>query len=96
MKNTEDLSFSPKQGTILGLPKEKIFGDKMTTVSLSMRNNFNPIFDNNQLYSSGYYSEIKNFLNFCENKNSINNTSLISTLNTYQIINDINNKLCTE
>ncbi|PKP21201.1 MAG: gfo/Idh/MocA family oxidoreductase [Bacteroidetes bacterium HGW-Bacteroidetes-21] len=91
--NTEDLTFTPKQGTLLGVPKEKIFGDKMTTQILKKRNNFNPVFQNNQLYSSGYYTEIENFVKHCEKKKYIHNSSLESCINTFKIIKTIKEKL---
>jgi len=90
--NTENLSFTAKQGTILNLPKEKIFGANMTSITLKKRNNFNPIFENNQLYSNGYFNEIKNFINLCEDKKYINNVSLQDCLNTYEILTNIKEK----
>jgi len=93
ISNTEELTFEPKQGSILGIPKEKIFGDKSTTVILKKRNNFIPIIENNQIYSSGYFSEIENFVNHCENKKHQNNSSLKSCINTYKIINTIKTEI---
>jgi virulence factor len=90
--NTENLTFTLKQGTILNLPKEKIFGGKMTLITLKKRNNFNPIFENNQLYSSGYFGEVENFINFCENEKYINNASLTDCLNAYEILTNIRGK----
>lgn len=92
-ENTENLTFTTKRGNVLGIPKEKIFGDKMTTQILHKRNNFNPVFENNQLYSSGYYTEIENFIKHCENKKSMNNTSLESCKNTYQILAEIKERI---
>ena len=91
--NSEDLTFTPKQGTILGLPKEKIFGNNMTSQVLKRRNNFNPVFENNQIYSSGYYTEIENFVKLSENNKYINNSSLKSALNTYKIMETIKEEL---
>jgi virulence factor len=90
--NSENLTFTPKQGTILNIPKEKIFGDKMTSQIVKRRNNFSPVFENNQLYSSGYYTEIDNFVNFCEGKKSINNSTLADCESTYQLIESIKEK----
>jgi len=87
--NAENLSFTSKQGVLFNLPKEKIFGSKMTSVTLKKRNNFNPVFENNQLYTSGYFGEIDNFINYCENKKCTNNASLKDCLNTYEIITNI-------
>ncbi|MBE9466862.1 MAG: Gfo/Idh/MocA family oxidoreductase [Bacteroidetes bacterium] len=90
--NNENLTFTPKSGIIFNIPKEKIFGSKMTSVTLKKRNNFNPIFENNQLYTSGYFGEIENFINFCEGKKYENNASLKDCLNTYEILTKIINK----
>lgn len=90
--NTETLTYKAKQGTILNLPKEKIFGGKMTLLTLEKRNNFSPIFENNQIYVSGYFGEVKNFINYCENKHYINNASLTDCLNTYEILTSIKEK----
>jgi virulence factor len=86
LTNTEELFFTPKQGLIFNIPKEKIFGDHRTIQILKKRNNFNPIFENNQLNTSGYYKEIECFVNYCEGRKYLNNSSLASLLNTYKII----------
>lgn len=91
--NTEELSFKPKQGAILGIPKEKIFGGKMTDITLIRRNNFTPVLENNQLYSNGYYSEIEAFIKHCDGKKVSNSSSFCSCLNTYELIAEIKNKL---
>ncbi len=86
MLNTEDLTFKPKQGSFMNVPKEKIFGSKTSSLSLKKRNNFTPVFENNQLVSSGYYSEIENFVKFCEDKKHSNNSSLQTCLNAYEVL----------
>jgi len=87
--NTEELLFTPKQGIMLNIPKEKIFGGNKTIQILKKRNNFTPIFENNQLNTLGYYKEIESFVNYCENKKYLNNSSLAGLLNTYKIINKL-------
>lgn len=89
VSNTEHLRFTAKQGTILTLPKEKIFGGTMTSTTLTKRNNFNPVFENNQLYTSGYFGEVKNFIQACENKKYSNNATLHDCLNVYEILSAI-------
>jgi virulence factor len=84
--SNEILTFVPKQGTILSMPKEKIFGDKMTLLTLAKRNNFNPIFENNQLYRNGYYSEIENFVKICDHKKHANNSSLENCLSVFELL----------
>lgn len=87
--DTEKLTYTAKQGTILSLPKEKLFGGNMTSITLKKRNNFNPIFENNQLHINGYFGELKNFINCCEDAKYINNASLSDCLNVYELISSI-------
>ncbi len=97
IRNSDTLSCTLKQGSILGIPKEKILGGKTTRITLNKSNNFNPVFENNQLYSCGYFGEMANFINFCESRKFINNASLTDCLNTYEILNYIQkNILCTK
>ena len=92
--DSEDLAFTQKQGVLFGLPKEKIFGNSRTLITLKKRNNFAPVFENNQLYTSGYYSEIENFVKFCEHKKYTNNSTLEDCLHLFELIERI--KECTE
>jgi len=94
MNDSENLTFTQKQGLLFGLPEEKIFKDKRTVVTLKKRNNFAPVFENNQLYTSGYYSEIENFVKFCEQKKYTNNSSLEDCLDVFEFIEKL--KKCTE
>ena len=92
MNNTEDLSLELKAGTILGIPKEKIFRNKHEMIYLIKRDNFTPTINNNQLYSSGYFNEIKSFIDTCESKKSKNNSTLSSCRGAYIIIFKIKEK----
>lgn len=91
--NTEDLMFEPKHGQILKIPKEKIFNHKNSLITLLKRDNFNPIIENNQIYSSGYFSELKNFFSFCEFGKGETHSTLPQCLNTYQMLTEIKNKM---
>ncbi|MFV0484547.1 MAG: Gfo/Idh/MocA family protein [Bacteroidales bacterium] len=93
MTNTESLLFEPKAGTIFSIPKEKIISAKHRQISITQRNSFNPILNNNQLYSSGYFGEIKNFIELCEGKSGINNSSLSSCKQTFRTITDIKSSI---
>jgi len=86
IKNTDELIFSPKEKSIFKVPKEKIFNTQNTSTILKQRNNFNPIIENNQLYSSGYFSEIENFVKICNSKNGVNKSSLASCQDLYTLI----------
>jgi virulence factor len=93
ISDTEELTFEPKAGTVLKVPKEKIFKLANKTVTLSQRNNFNPVFENNQIYSSGYFSEIDNFIQICESGRGKNNSTLSGCFDTYELINAIKRKM---
>lgn len=87
--NSNELSFEAKDGLILGLPKEKIFKNNRQIVKLQERSDFSPIFENNQLYTSGYFDEVKNFISFCELNKKNNFSSLPSLSDTYKLLTQI-------
>lgn len=89
LTNSDELTLEPKSGTIMGIPKEKIFGGKQTSVTLSKRNSFIPMLENNQLVSSGYFSEVEQFIHLCEGEKHMNNTTLTSLDGAYQLLTDI-------
>jgi len=86
MKNMERLTYEKKVGKLFSIPIEKIIkGDENIQV-LFNRNNFNPIQENNQLFTSGYFDEVKNFINLCENIKGKNITPLSDMKLTYKLI----------
>jgi len=87
----ETLTFRPKSGTILGIPKEKIFAQHPITIDLLHRNNFVPLVANNQVYTQGYFGEIKSFVNAVEGKGNGIKSSLEQLKETYGIMEAINN-----
>ena len=87
--NTDELIFTPKQGDIFNLPKEKIFNKSTVATTLHKRSNFSPVLENNQLYSSGYFTEVKNFIELCESGSTANYTSLSDCKGTYQLMEQI-------
>ena len=89
--DSEELSYLPKQGHLLKIPLEKIRKPVNKHLVLQKRNNFNPILQNNQLYTSGYFTEIETFVNICEGRKGINNSSLSSCIGAYQLIEQIKN-----
>ncbi len=91
--NTEELTFNPKSGSFFKIPKEKLFDNKQSIITLNQRNSFNPVLQNNQLYSSGYFAEIKNFVDICESNRGINNSTLSSCIGVYQVLTKIKNKV---
>lgn len=79
-----------KMGKIYGLAREKLSKKKYTISVIESRNNFNPILQNNQLYSSGYVNEIERFIELCEFGYTNNRSTLISCRSIYSLINSIN------
>jgi virulence factor len=92
-KNTETLISTPKPQSILSIPMEKIKTPQIESKLLYEQNNFLPAREQNQLYSSGYYDEIKTFLDLCEGRKANNKTSLNDLTITYTLIDEIQNKL---
>lgn len=92
MKNMDLLTFEKKAGKIFSIPIEKIKKTNECIQVLFNRNNFNPIFENNQLFTSGYFDEIKNFVNLCENIKAKNVTTLKDLKLTYKLISNLKNK----
>jgi len=86
MKNHQSLIFSPKPQTILSIPLEKILSCTPERQVLFDGNSFLPIAKNNQLVSQGYFGEIDEFINLCENKVRKNSSSLESLVDTYQVL----------
>lgn len=81
----EELNYQAKATAFWGIPIEKILPWNNSEKHLYERNNFIPSLVNNQIYSQGYYSEIKAFLDANErNGNSIG--SICDLLPTYSLI----------
>ncbi len=93
LKQMEELTFSPKCRAILGVPTEKFMHRHSSYVKLSARNNFSPVMANNQIYTQGYFNEIKNFVDLVECKCSGCRSSLQSLKATYALIKDIRDRL---
>lgn len=75
MENFDSLTFQKKQHTLFTIPLEKINPEPVRIKHLFHRNNFNPVLENNQLFTMGYYSELLNYINLCEGKKGVNLTS---------------------
>jgi len=89
MKNMEYLSFEKKSKTFFTIPVEKIKKIDQQIQILHSRNNFNPIMENNQIVTSGYFSELKTFINLCETGKGNNHSTLSDLKPTYNIIKKI-------
>jgi virulence factor len=87
--NTEKLIEISKAGKIAGIPSEKIKNSLPVSKVLFEKNAFLPIMQHNDLYSAGYYNEIKHFLELCEGKKGKNNSQLSMLTNTFQQLDTI-------
>lgn len=89
----ERLSFVPSVCTIGGVPIEKVLPTKLSNECLLSRNNFNPILANNQIYTQGYFNEIKTFVEMTEMKNGTAEeyTDFMTLRSTYAILEELNN-----
>lgn len=91
--NIEKLIEISKAGKIAGIPSEKIRNSLPVTKVLFEKNTFLPVVQHNDLYSAGYYNEIKQFLELCEGKKASNNSQLSMLTNTFQHLDDIKKQM---
>lgn len=90
----ETLTFTHKQGCLLGVPLEKVLRRSTITEVLFSRNNFVPTMVNNQIYTQGYFDEIKNFVETAQNGNLPNRLYGFSSMhNTYSLIEAIEREI---
>ena len=93
LSQMDELTFSSKSSSLLGVPVEKIHPCRKTVEYLYTRNNFAPILSNNQVYSQGYFNEISAFVASVEDRTAnVLLTSLQSVRDTYQLLSNIKNK----
>jgi len=92
LSQMEELTFSPKPSSILGIPIEKVHPHHKAVEYLYTCNNFAPILENNQIHSQGYFNEISAFVESVEGRAGKVLTSLQSVKDTYQLISTLKNK----
>jgi virulence factor len=92
MSNHQLLCYTPKPSTILSIPLEKVFDFVPEKQYLFNSHTFLPVFQNNQLVSQGYFGEIQSFVEQCECKRPNNRSSLDSLVETYRLLELIQNK----
>lgn len=85
LKQMERLSHYPHPKRILGMPLEKIGLFTASEEIILERNNFSPISVNNQLYTQGFISEIKSFVDMVEYSGQ-NRSPLSSLALTYKLL----------
>lgn len=88
LEQMEKLCHYPHPKKLLGVPLEKTGLYIPTERTLATRENFNPLVVNNQLYSQGFFTEIKAFTDIVEHSGK-NLSPLSSLLNTYYLLNEI-------
>ena len=94
LNKMEQLNFTSRRSTVLGIPLEKVFPNNVTTICLYGRNNFVPTIGNNQIVSQGFFSEIKTFANMVENMYDTNHDlGLESVRYVYSLITEIRNNI---
>lgn len=86
LSQMEELTFSPKPTSILGIPVEKVHPHHKSMEYLYTRNNFLPILTNNQIHSQGYFNEIVAFVDSIEDKSGKVLTGLQSIKDIYRLI----------
>lgn len=90
MAQMEHLTFRSKRQTLMGVPLEKVFPRPNVAIDLFSRNNFAPIVQNNQIFTQGYFNEIKNFVDAVEGRsNKACYQSLESVVDTYSLLDTI-------
>ncbi len=88
----ESLTYSPKRGSMFGIPLDKVFNKNTRILQLFSRDNFAPIMANNQIVTQGYYDEIKTFLDLVERKTDKSLSTLQSMRDTYAVLETLQNK----
>ncbi len=83
-----NLTFQPKPNVICGIPIEKVIHKHISEEQLYKCSNFIPTLENNQIYSQGYYNEIKAFVDANE-KNGHIISSLCDLFPTYRLIDEL-------
>lgn len=90
LSQMEELTYTSKQCSICGIPIEKVIKRNPTTKYLFHRNNFSSIIANNQIYTQGFYDEIKSFVDCVENQR-ISANRFESLKEIYYIVDKIKN-----
>ncbi len=88
-KNTDKLVCYNKPKQVLNIPLEKIRTPEISIKTLYEHNRFLPVASQNELFSAGYFNELKTFLNLCENHKTKNNSELSSLINTFDLLSEI-------
>ncbi len=86
LEQMETLTFQRKPHRFCGVPLEKVLTHVNVTAELFGRNNFQPLMQNNQVFTQGYYTTIKSFVDAVEGKRACNRQSLEAFIATYSLL----------
>ena len=86
LSQMEQLTYTKKQPSFLGIPMEKVRPRHTTVDYLYRRNNFTPVMTNNQVFSQGYFGEIETFVNAVEGAATPVATNISEIRKTYSIL----------
>ena len=86
LSQMEQLAYTKKQPSFLGIPMEKVRPRHTTVEYLYQRNNFTPVMTNNQVFSQGYFGEIETFVNAVEGAATPVATNISEIRKTYSIL----------
>ena len=86
LSQMEQLAYTKKQPSFLGIPMEKVRPRHTTVDYLYRRNNFTPVMTNNQVFSQGYFGEIETFVNAVEGAATPVATNISEIRKTYSIL----------
>lgn len=92
MRGMETLAFHPNCGTFMGVPLEKVFHRQPVRVELFSRNSFVPTMVNNQIYTQGYYSEIKAFVDAVEGRGAKLLSTIPALRPVYHLMDDLRSR----
>lgn len=88
-RNMESLAFSPKSGSLFGIPLEKVRTRHPVSIDLLRRNSFMPTLANNPIHLQGFLNEIKAFADTVEHGNLLNRSPFDSLQETYRLLEQI-------
>jgi virulence factor len=89
VENMHKLSYYPKSPSLMGIPLEKVISFHNKKYLLFNNTGFVPVGKYNQVYTQGYFSEIKAFVNLVEGKRAGEKTRPDQVLPTYILLEDI-------
>ncbi len=85
----ESLQYRPFPVKLFSIPTEKIFSSRTVVETLYQSNRFTSASVNNQVFTQGYFNEIRAFLAAVEGKRSDIRSNLRMIRETYELLSDI-------